>query len=97
MILFRSSNQNKKTTLLPWQPKKQYSPLNLVAETAIISQIESVWEIVEMYSRWRLAVQNTCSVKITKLANMQEEMEVFVKNWGRSIPQSVAIATAKAS
>ena len=32
-----------------------------------------------------------------KLANMQEEMEVFVKNWEGSIPQSVAIATVKAS
>ena len=49
-----------------------------------------------MQSRWRLAVQNTCGVKITKLANMREEMEVFVKNWEGSIPQSVAIATVKA-
>ena len=37
------------------------------------------------------------SIEITKLANMQEEMEVFVKNWEVSIPQSVAIATVKAS
>ena len=45
----------------------------------------------------RLAVQNTCGVKMTKLANMLEEMEVFVKNWEGSIPQPVAIATVEAS
>ena len=44
-----------------------------------------------------MAVQNTCSVKITKLANTPEEMKVFVKNWEGSIPQSVAITTVKAS
>ena len=32
-----------------------------------------------------------------QLANMGEEMEVFVKNLEGSIPQSVAIATVKAS
>ena len=48
-----------------------------------------------MYSRWRLAVHATFSVKITKSANMWEEMEVFVKNLKGSIPQSVAIATVK--
>ena len=50
-----------------------------------------------MQSGWRLTVQNTCITKITKIANMLEEMEVFVKNWEGSIPQSVAIATVKAS
>ena len=40
---------------------------------------------------------STCSFKITKLANIWEEMEVFVKNWEGSIPQPVAIATVKAS
>ena len=48
-------------------------------------------------SRWRLPVKNTCSIKPTKLADMWEEMEVFVKNWEGSIPQSVVIATVKAS
>ena len=52
---------------------------------------------MKMESRWRLAVQNTCIVKIMKLANMLEEMEVFVKNWEGYIPQSVTIATVKAS
>ena len=47
--------------------------------------------------KMRLAVQHTCSIKITQLANMREEMEVFVKNWEGSIPQSVAIAAVKAS
>ena len=42
MILFLSSNQNKYTTLLPWQPKKQYSPLNLVVETAIMGHVKSI-------------------------------------------------------
>ena len=42
IILFFSSNQNKWITLLPWQPKKQYSPLNLAAETAIIAHVESI-------------------------------------------------------
>ena len=55
------------------------------------------FENVKMYSRWRFAVQNTCSIILTKLANMSEEMEVFVKNWEGSIPQSVAIATVKTS
>ena len=50
-----------------------------------------------MYPRWGLAVQNVCSVKIAKLANMWEEMEVFVKNLEGSIHQSVAIATVKTS
>ena len=50
-----------------------------------------------MYYRWRLAVQNTCGVKITKSADMWEEIEVFIKNGKGSIPQSVAIATVKAS
>ena len=54
-----------------------------------------VESISKMYSRWRLAVQNTCGIKITKSVNMWEEMEVFVKNWKGSIPQSVAIATVK--
>ena len=40
---------------------------------------------------------NTCGVKIMKLANKREEMEVFVKNWEGSVPQSVAIATVKAN
>ena len=46
---------------------------------------------------------NICSVKITKLVNLWEEMEVFVKNWEGSIyliyiiPQYVAIATVKTS
>ena len=50
-----------------------------------------------MYPRWRHVVQNICSVKITKLANMWVEMEVFVKNWEGSIPQCVAIETVKTS
>ena len=55
------------------------------------------FENVKMYSRWRLAVKNTCNVKITKLANMWEEMEVFVRDWEEFIPHSVAIATVKTS
>ena len=50
-----------------------------------------------MYPRWRPAVQNICNVKITKLANMWEEMEIFVKILEESAPQSVAIATVKSS
>ena len=50
-----------------------------------------------VFQMYRLAVQNTCGVKITKLANMLEEVEVFVKNWEGSIPQPVAIATVEAS
>ena len=50
-----------------------------------------------MYTRWRRAVQNICSDKITKLANMWEEMDVFVTNWKGSISQSAAIATFKTS
>ena len=45
MILFLSSNQNKYTTLLPWQPKTQYSPLNLVVETAIMGHVELISEM----------------------------------------------------
>ena len=45
----------------------------------------------------KLAVQHICCVKITKLANLWEEMELFVKNWEGSIPQYVAIATVKTS
>ena len=48
-----------------------------------------------MYTRRRLVVQSICGVKITKLANTWEEMEVFVKTLEGSIPQSVAIATVK--
>ena len=55
------------------------------------------FENVKMYSRWRLAVQSTCSIKLTKLANMWKEIEVIVKNWEGSIPQSAAIATVKTS
>ena len=80
----------------PWQPKKQYSPFNLEAETAIIAHVESI-SIVIIYSIWRLTVQDICSNKISKLANMWEEMEVFVKNWEGSTPQSVATATVKTS
>ena len=50
-----------------------------------------------MYPRWTLAVQNMCSIKISKLASIWEEVEEFVKNYERSIPQSVAIAAVKAS
>ena len=45
IILFLSRNQNKWITLLPWQPKKQYSSLNLAAETAIIAHVESISKI----------------------------------------------------
>ena len=50
-----------------------------------------------MYPKWRAAVQNICSVKIIKLENIAEIIEVFVKNWEGSIPQSVTIATVKSS
>ena len=52
-----------------------------------------VESISKMYLRWILAVQHNCNVKITKLANKEEEIEVFVKKWEGSIPRSVAIAT----
>ena len=55
------------------------------------------FENVIIYQRWELANQNICSIKITKLANMWEETDVFVKNWEGSIPKSVAIATVKSS
>ena len=52
---------------------------------------------VIMYPRWRLAVEKICDVKITKLANyMGRNGDVCLK-FGRSIPQSVLIATVKAS
>ena len=38
------------------------------------------FEIVIMFPGWRLAVQNICGAKITKLADVWEEMEIFVKN-----------------
>ena len=57
--------------------------------------LTSPFENVKMYPRWRPAVQNTCTVKITKSANMWEEIEVTVKNWEGPIPQYVAIATVK--
>ena len=34
---------------------------------------------VMMYPGWRPAVENICSVKITKLGNMWEEIEIFIK------------------
>ena len=55
------------------------------------------FENVIIYSKWRLAVQNICSNKITKLANMWEEMEVFVKNWPWTVLHSVAMVTVKTS
>ena len=42
IIVFSSSNQNKLITSLPWQPKKQYSPFNLAAETVIMLHMESI-------------------------------------------------------
>ena len=48
-----------------------------------------------MYPRWRLAVQNIYSIKITQKANIWEEMEVLVENLECSIPQSVAKAIIK--
>ena len=50
-----------------------------------------------VYPRWGLTVENICSIKITKLAYMWEEIEAFVKNWEGAIPQSVATATVKTS
>ena len=41
-IVFLSSNQNKLITLLPWQPKKQYIPFNVAAETAIMADMQSI-------------------------------------------------------
>ena len=32
----------KRPALLPWQPKKQHSPVNLAAETSIISHMELI-------------------------------------------------------
>ena len=43
----------------------------------------------------RPIVQNICCVTITKLANLWEEMQIFVKNWEGSMPQYVAMATVK--
>ena len=40
-------------------------------------------------------LRNIYSVKITKLANMRKEMEVFAKTWEESIPQSVAMTAVK--
>ena len=42
IILLKSSNRNKGITLLPWKPKKQYSLLNLAAETAIMAHVEPI-------------------------------------------------------
>ena len=58
------------------------------------NQFQKCENVFQMY---RLAVRNTCGVKITKLANMLEEVEVFVKNWEGSMPQPVATATVEAS
>ena len=56
-----------------------------------MAHVESILEHVMTYPELRSAVQ------ITKLANMWEEMKVFVKNWEGSIPQSVAMAAVKSS
>ena len=45
IIVLLSSYQNKVITLLPWQPKKQYSPFDLAAETAIMVHMESISNI----------------------------------------------------
>ena len=77
-----------KETIQPYQVASRnsyYGSCGINSENGII------------YPRWGVVVQNTCSVKITKLANMWEEMEVFVKTWEGSVPQSVAIATVKTS
>ena len=42
IIVFLSSNRNKLITLLPCESKKQHSPFNLAAETAIIAQMEPI-------------------------------------------------------
>ena len=51
IIVFLSSNQNKIITLLPWQPKNQYSPFNLAAETVIMVPYGINFEHVMMYPR----------------------------------------------
>ena len=45
IIVFLNSNQKKLITLLPWQPKKQYSPFDLAAETAIMVYMGSISNI----------------------------------------------------
>ena len=50
-----------------------------------------------MYPRWRLAVEEICNVKITKLTNYMGRNGDICKNLEGSIPQSVLIATVKTS
>ena len=63
MILLMSSNQNKQTTLLPWQPKKQYSPLNLIAETVIMGHVESISKILKYNPEGDLQSKTLVSLK----------------------------------
>ena len=76
-------NQRNNTALSIWQLKQLLCSCGINFENLV------------MYPRWRLAVQNIYNLKITKLADMWEEMKVFVKNWEGSAPQSVTIATVK--
>ena len=50
-----------------------------------------------MYPRRKPAVQNFCSVKITKLVNMGKKLRYLSKIGNGSISQYVALATVKTS
>ena len=80
IILLLNSSQNKSITLLPWQAKKQNSPFNSEAETSHYASCGINFKDCMMHPRWKLAVQNICTIKITNLANVWEEMETLVKN-----------------
>ena len=67
--------------LLPWQLKKKYSPLAFEPGTTIMDH-------VEMYFKWKLAVQKTCSIthEISKYVGRNRGI---CQNWEGSIYTSV--------
>ena len=75
--------------------KETMQPFQFGSQNSYFSSCGINFKHVMMYPGGRPEAQNIGSVKIMKFANMWGEMKVFVKNWEGSVPQSVAIATAK--
>ena len=60
--------------LLPWQPKKLYSPLTFVAETAIMAHVESI-------SKMRKCIPDGDLQSKTLVALKSQNQQMCGKKW----------------
>ena len=73
-MLFLSINKNRQISLLPWQPKKQYTPFNLAVETAFMAHAESISKM------WSGILDGDLQSK-TFVAIISRNRQIWGKKW----------------